>query len=165
MALRNLRIGEDPILRKTSKEVKIIDEKIITILDDMHETLLKEDGVGLACVQVGILKRIFIAQFHDDVITECINPEILESSGEQIGQEGCLSVPGETGFCNRPDYVKLKYMDRNGETHIEELYDFSATVCMHEYDHLDGILYIDKLVEMPEGYDEYEEDDDDFLEE
>lgn len=163
MALRNLRVGEDPILRKISKEVKVIDEKIHIILDDMQETLVKEDGVGLACVQVGILKRIFIAQFDDDVVTECINPEILESSGEQIGQEGCLSVPGETGFCNRPDYVKLKYTDRNGVTHIVELHGFSATVCMHEYDHLDGILYIDKLVDMPEGYDEYEEDD--FLEE
>lgn len=154
MALRNVRVGEDPILRKISKPVMEVDEKIITLLDDMRETMLKEDGVGLASVQVGVLKRIFIAVLADDEIYECINPEILEMSGSQVGTEGCLSIPGEVGYCDRPTFVKLKYFDREMKEHIIELNDFSAVVCMHEYDHLDGTLYIDKLVEEPEDYDE-----------
>lgn len=160
MAIRKLRFEEDPILRKISKEVTVFDEKLITLLDDMKETLATEDGVGLACVQVGILKRIFIADFGDDCITECINPVIIEKSGEQVGSEGCLSIPDKSGYCNRPTYVKLRYFDRFGNEMEAILEDFNAVICMHEYDHLDGILYIDNLVDAPEGEetDDYEDE-------
>ncbi len=143
MALRKVRLENDPILRKISKEVKIIDPKIIELLDDMADTMNEENGVGLAAVQVGILKRIFIAVFDGENITECINPVIVKREGEQVGSEGCLSIPGETGYCRRPENVVLQFTDREGNRYEMQLSGFAAVVCMHEYDHLDGILYAD----------------------
>lgn len=151
MATRTIRIEGEPILRKKSKKVKEIDEKIINLLDDMRETMLEADGIGLAAVQIGSLKRIFIAEIGDeeleDRIIEFINPEMISSSGIQINVEGCLSLPNENGYVSRPTQIKLKAMDRFGEEHIYEFDDYYTTVICHEYDHLDGILYSDKLVD------------------
>ncbi len=146
MALRNIREEQDPILRKISKEVVEIDDKIIQLLDDMLETMDEANGVGLAAVQVGILKRIFIACFDGETPVECINPVIVKMDGEQIGEEGCLSVPNKVGFRKRPYSVTLEYTDREGDRYAVDLEDFGAVVCMHEFEHLDGKLYNDELL-------------------
>ena len=113
MALRQIvQIGE-PVLRKKSKKVEKIDEKIIQLLDDMAETMYDADGVGLAAPQVGILKRVVVIDIGEELI-ELINPEIIETSGEQIDEEGCLSVVGEAGNVRRPNYVKVRALNRNG---------------------------------------------------
>ncbi len=104
------------------------------------------EGVGLAAVQVGVLKRIFLACFDGETVTECINPVIIKKEGEQVGSEGCLSLPNKTGYCRRPLVVTLQYTDRNNERFEVELEDFGAVVCMHEYDHLDGTLYADHML-------------------
>lgn len=157
MATRNIRIEGEPILRKKSKEVKEINDKIITLLNDMRETMHEADGVGLAAVQVGSLKRIFIAEIGDeedeDRVIEFINPKIISVNGSQVNIEGCLSLPGKTGYVERPIEIKIKALDRNGVEHIYEYEDYYATVICHEYDHLDGILYNDKLVDPPENED------------
>lgn len=157
MAIRKIRTEEDPILRKMSKEVDKIDNKIIQLLDDMRETMFEEDGVGLAAVQVGVLKRIFIAcfgEYSDENIFECINPVIYDQSGEQIGPEGCLSVPDKSFYRKRPKTVVLRYTDRNGDKSTIELTGFNAVLCMHEYEHLNGRLYTDDLLSKDE-LDEY----------
>lgn len=154
MATRTIRTDEEPILRKKSKKVKEINEKIITLLDDMRETMMEADGVGLAAVQVGALKRIFLAEVGDeeleDRVVEFINPEILEKSGSQINIEGCLSVPNKSGHVERPLEITIKAQDRHGTEYEYTFYDYEATVICHEYDHLDGILYTDKIVEVEE---------------
>ncbi len=146
MAIRKVRVDGDSILRKISKEVTEIDGKIIELLDDMAETMEVENGVGLAAVQVGVLKRIFIACFDGEEITECINPVVSKKEGEQVGSEGCLSIPGESAYCRRPMSVVLEYTDREGDRYEMELNGFPAVICMHEYDHLDGILYADNTL-------------------
>ncbi len=171
MALRKVRTEDDLILRKISKEVKEIDEKILILLDDMADTMNEENGVGLAAVQVGMLKRIFIAMFDGENITECINPVVIKKDGEQVGAEGCLSLPGKSGYCRRPLEVVLQYTDRSGERYEIQLQGYAAVMCMHEYDHLDGVLYSDHILsdDEVEEYraiyggldDEYEEEYDD----
>lgn len=146
MAIRNIRTEEDPILRKVSKEVTIIDGKIIELLDDMKETMNEADGVGLAAVQVGVLKRIFLACFDQINVTECINPVIVKIDGEQIGEEGCLSLPNKSALRKRPLSVVLQYTDRNGDRYEANLSEFGAVVCMHEFEHLDGKLYVDNVL-------------------
>ncbi|MCQ2978488.1 MAG: peptide deformylase [Clostridia bacterium] len=154
MALRTVRVDNDPILRKTSKFVNEIDDKIIELLDDMFETMTSQDGVGIAAVQVGVLKRIVLVQIpsEDDEeweTIEMINPEILErSKDEQVIMEGCLSVPGKQGEVSRPKKVKVKYYDRDMQEHIEDFDSFGAVVCQHEIDHLDGVLYTDKCLNL-----------------
>ncbi|MCQ2911090.1 MAG: peptide deformylase [Clostridia bacterium] len=156
MALRTVRVDEDPILRKTSKKVEEINDKIIELLDDMYDTMVSQDGVGIAAVQVGVLKRMVLVCIPDPekpedewMTLEMINPEILERSTDtQIGMEGCLSVPGKQGEVERPKKVKVKYYDRDMEEHIEEYDSFGAIVCCHEIDHLDGILYTDKAMNL-----------------
>ena len=144
MALRQIvQIGE-PVLRKKSKKVEKIDEKIIQLLDDMAETMYDADGVGLAAPQVGILKRVVVIDIGEELI-ELINPEIIETSGEQIDEEGCLSVVGEAGNVRRPNYGKVRALNRNGETIELEGEELLARAFCHEIDHLDGILFVDKI--------------------
>ena len=144
MALREIvQIGE-PVLRKKAKKVEVIDEKILQILDDMADTMYNADGVGLAAPQVGILKRIVVIDIGDGLL-ELINPEIIETSGEQIGEEGCLSVIGESGIVIRPNVVKVRAYNRKGQLFEIEGEELLARAFCHEIDHLDGILYVDKV--------------------
>ena len=144
MALRNIvQIGE-PVLRKKSKKVEVIDEKIIQLLEDMADTMYEADGVGLAAPQVGILKRVVVIDIGDGII-ELINPEIIATSGEQIDDEGCLSVVGESGAVRRPYVVKVRALNRKGQTIEIEGEELLARAFCHEIDHLDGVLFVDKI--------------------
>lgn len=144
MAIRNIRIKDDEILRKKSKEVKEITPRVETLVKDMIETMYHNDGVGLAAVQVGILKRIFVVDVQDDTgVKVFINPEILEKSGEELGPEGCLSLPGEQDEVKRSTYIKIKAQDIEGKEFILEATELLARAIQHEYDHLDGILFVD----------------------
>ncbi len=145
MALRQIRTKEDPILRKKSKVVTEFNEKLHILLDDMRETMQEENGVGLAAVQVGELKRVFVIEIEDEYI-EFINPEILSKKGSVIFSEGCLSIPGETYYTERPEVVKIKAQDRNGNEFTMVGEELMAIAMCHEYDHLDGILYIDNII-------------------
>lgn len=147
MALRNIVEDGDEILRKRAREVTEIDDRIRTLVEDMAETMAASHGVGIAAPQVGILKRIFLA-VPDSEVDETpmvfINPEILHQEGSQLGEEGCLSVPGMVGTVERPTTVKLKALDIEGNEKIYEFSDFAAVVICHENDHLNGVLYTDK---------------------
>lgn len=144
MAIREIREIGDPILRKASKEVKNFDKKLHILLDDMHDTLLDNDGVGLAGPQVGILKRVFIVDFEGEKI-EAVNPQIISQSGEQTATEGCLSIPGEWYEVTRPNQVTLKAYDRDGNEFTKTAEGLVARAFCHEYDHLDGVLFIDRI--------------------
>lgn len=144
MALRNVVKYGDPILKKKSRKVEVFDEKIATLIDDMLETMYHSDGVGLAAVQVGILKRIVVIDCGDGPM-ELINPEITLAEGEQHAQEGCLSLPGRYETTVRPQHVQVKGQDRNGKWHVYTGDDLKARAFCHEIDHLDGILFIDRL--------------------
>lgn len=149
MAIRKIvKLGDD-ILRKKSFPVEKIDQKVITLLDDMKDTLEKADGAGLAAVQVGMLKRIFVVSVKEGYF-EFINPEILSATGKQYGPEGCLSVKNKYGEVERPETVVVKALDRNGESFTLKTKGFFARAICHEYDHLDGILYIDKAAKIME---------------
>ena len=144
MALRQIvEIGE-PVLRKKCKVVKEINEKTIQLLEDMADTMYDADGVGLAAPQVGILKRIVVIDIGEGLL-ELINPEIIETEGEYLDTEGCLSVPGESGEVLRPYKVKVRAQNRNGEWFEIEGEELLARAFCHEIDHLDGILYVDKV--------------------
>ena len=144
MALRQIvKIGE-PVLRKKSKVVKEINDRLIDLLDDMADTMYEADGVGLAAPQVGILKRVVVVDIGDGLI-ELINPEIIEAEGEYLDNEGCLSVPGESGDVLRPYRVKVRALNRFGETIEIEGEELLARAFCHEIDHLDGILFVDKV--------------------
>jgi len=145
MAIRKIRTEEEEVLRKVSKEVKQFDDGLWQLLDDMADTMYNENGVGLAAPQIGILKRIFVVDIGEGII-ECINPEIVATEGEQFGEEGCLSVPNKFGNVRRPNYAKVRAQDRNGNYFEVEGTELMARALLHEYDHLDGKLYID-LVE------------------
>lgn len=144
MALRNVVKYGDPILKKKSRKVEVFDEKIATLIDDMFETMYHSDGVGLAAVQVGILKRIVVIDCGDGPM-ELINPEITLAEGEQHAQEGCLSLPGRYETTIRPQHVQVKGQDRNGKWHVYTGDDLKARAFCHEIDHLDGILFIDRF--------------------
>jgi len=149
MALRNIRTEEDPILRKKSRDIISINDKIKQLAEDMIETMHDANGVGLAAPQVGVLKKIVVVDIGEGPIV-LINPEIIEQSGEQVGVEGCLSIPGRAGEVKRPNYVKVKALNLDGEEIIVEGREFLARAMCHEIDHLNGILYIDiadKMVE------------------
>jgi len=144
MATRIIRTEDDPVLRKKSKVVEKIDERIHVLIDDMIETMYEADGVGLAAPQIGILKRIVVIDVGEGVV-ELINPVILQQSGEQCDDEGCLSLPGKSGEVIRPKKVTVKGLNREGEEVVyvaEEL--FARAIC-HEIDHLDGVLFIDRI--------------------
>ena len=142
MAILNILKEGDETLRKKCRSVDEITPRILTLLDDMHDTLEKAQGVGLAAPQVGILRRIVIVEI-DDKKYEMINPEIIERSGSQTEIEGCLSVPGKYGITNRPMEVTVKYTDRDGNERTAKGSGLKARAFCHELDHLDGILYID----------------------
>ena len=148
MAILRIRTDKDPILRKISRPVEEINPRIKTLAKDMIDTLHKADGVGLAAVQVGVLRRIIVVETEQGNPIVMINPEILESSGEQDGPEGCLSVPGRRGEVKRPNYVKVKAMDLDGNIKEYEGTELFARCVFHETDHLDGILYTDKAWKM-----------------
>lgn len=151
MALRNIVKHGDPILRKKSRIVEKFDKKLSDLIDDMIQTMRNADGVGLAAVQVGMLKRVVIVDIGEGLI-ELVNPEIIEESEEkQVTEEGCLSLPGQSGTTSRPMTVKVKAQDRNGKWYIQKGTGLKAKAFCHEIDHLDGILYIDKLVNTQEG--------------
>ena len=143
MALRNIVKQGDEILAKKAREVSEVDDRIRVILDDMVETMRHADGVGLAAPQVGILRQILVIEVDGELI-ELINPVLLESEGIQVGEEGCLSVPGYTGTVERPAYVKMKGLNRNGKEIIVEGRELKAIALCHEYDHLNGVLFVDK---------------------
>ena len=143
MALRNIRILGDEILKKQAKEVTEMTPKIEELIDDMFETMYDANGCGLAAPQVGIRKRIVVIDCGDQPLV-LINPEILETSGEQTGQEGCLSVPGKVGIVTRPSYAKVKALDENMDEIIVEGTELLARCLCHEIDHLNGIMYVDK---------------------
>lgn len=144
MATRIIRTDDDPILRKTSRVVENIDERVLVLIDDMIETMYKADGVGLAAPQVGVLKRIIVIDVGEGVI-ELINPEIIEEIGEQCDSEGCLSLPGKSGDVTRPQRVKVKGLNREGKEVVYIAEDLFARAVCHEVDHLNGILFIDRV--------------------
>ncbi|MCQ2480863.1 MAG: peptide deformylase [Clostridia bacterium] len=149
MATRNIvKLGDD-ILRKKSRPVEKFDDRLHTLLDDMRETMYKANGVGLAAVQVGVLKRVVVLDCTEDHTgyLELINPEIIEREGEQFEAEGCLSLPGEQGVTVRPMTVKVKAQDRNGQWCVYKGTELKARCFCHEIDHLDGVLFIDKVID------------------
>ena len=145
MALRNILKDDNPRLRKKSKKVTEITPKILTLLDDMAETMYSARGVGLAAPQVGILRRIVVIDVGEGLI-ELINPEIVKTTGESIDEEGCLSLPDRTGVVIRPETVKLKALNRQGEEIELDGTGLLARAMCHETDHLDGILFVDKII-------------------
>ena len=145
MAIRVIRTEEDPVLRKISRPVKEVTPKIVTLIDDMLDTMYEAMGVGLAAPQVGILKRIVVIDIGEGPIV-LINPEILETSGAQTGDEGCLSVPGMAGQVTRPNYVKVKALDVDMNEVVYEGEELLARAFCHEIDHLEGKMYTE-LVE------------------
>ncbi|MDO5448353.1 MAG: peptide deformylase [Clostridia bacterium] len=157
MALRKVVTKEDPILRKKSRPVEKFDDKLATLLDDMAETMYAADGVGLAGVQVGMLRRVVVMDIGEGLI-ELVNPEIVEEEGEQFAEEGCLSIPGEYYETIRPATVKVKAQDRNGQWCVYKGEDLKARCFCHEIDHLDGILFIDKKNPNPKPKEEVVEE-------
>ncbi|MBQ8290897.1 MAG: peptide deformylase [Clostridia bacterium] len=147
MAIRNVVQLGDEVLRQKCLPVEHFDEGLWRLLDDMKDTVKKEEGAGLAAPQVGVLKRAVVVDVEDGYF-EFINPVILAQKGEQNGWEGCLSVRGKSGVVSRPMKVKLAYQDRNGEKHMLQAKGFFARAICHELDHLDGILYIDKATQI-----------------
>ena len=144
MAIRRIvKIGDDK-LRKHAKPVEKFDARLKTLLSDMAETMYKADGVGLAAPQVGILRRVVVVDVGDGLF-ELVNPEIIRSEGEQSGPEGCLSVPNRQGLVTRPQTVTVRAMDRDGNEIEVTGEDFLARAFCHELDHLDGVLYVDKM--------------------
>lgn len=143
MAIRNVVQIGDETLRKKSFPVENFDESLWTLLDDMKETLRKEEGAGLAAPQVGVLRRAVVVDVEEGFF-EFVNPKIISEKGEQCGWEGCLSVRGKRGVVSRPMKVKLSYQDRQGEHRILQAKGFFARAVCHELDHLDGVLYIDR---------------------
>jgi peptide deformylase len=144
MALRNIRKYGDDVLRKKCREVDHIDERLLTLIEDMKETMYDADGVGLAAPQVGVLKRLFVIDIGEGPLV-FINPEIIETSGSQIDEEGCLSLPGETKEVMRPNYVRARALNEKGEEFEIEGEELLARAILHEYDHLNGTLFIDRV--------------------
>ena len=147
MALRKILTDKEPALHKVCKPVTEFDAKLHKLLDDMTDTLIESGGVGLAAPQVGILRRVFLVDVgaEENEIVEFINPEIIETDGEQVGPEGCLSVPGKYGLVKRPYYAKVRAQDRNGEWFEAEGEELIGRCFCHENDHLDGIIYTEVM--------------------
>ena len=146
MALRNIRINGDPILHLKSRSVERFDEKLGELLDDMQETMYKAEGCGLAAVQVGVLKRVVVIDTGSGLI-ELVNPKVVDRKGVQHEIEGCLSIPGESGITERPQWVKVQAQNRKGEAIELEGEGLLARAFCHEIDHLDGHLFLERLVE------------------
>ena len=145
MAMRNIREAGEEVLTKVCKEVKEMTPRTEQLIEDMIETMYEANGVGLAAPQVGILKRIVVIDTTGEDLHILINPRIMETSGEQTGYEGCLSVPGKTGIVTRPNYVKVKALNENMEPIELEGTELLARAICHELDHLDGHLYVEKV--------------------
>ena len=145
MASRNVRIQGDKVLEKKCKEVKEITPRIHALIDDMFETMYDQSGVGLAAPQVGVLKRIVVIDTTGEDPYVLINPVIEETSGEQRGYEGCLSLPGKSGIVTRPNYVRVRAFDENMQEYVLEGEELLARAICHECDHLDGIMYTSKV--------------------
>ena len=158
MGLRKILTDKDPALHKVCKPVENFDRKLHKLLDDMRETLIDSNGVGLAAPQVGILRRVVLVDIGDEIL-ELINPEMLETDGEQVGAEGCLSVPGKYGLVKRPYWAKVRAQDRDGNWYEAEGEEIIARCFCHELDHLDGIVYTEVMDRFltPEEL-EYDED-------
>ena len=149
MALRKILTDEDETLKKVCRPVAEVNDRIRSILDDLADTMHEAGGVGLAAPQVGILRRMFVVQIDPEgPLYELVNPQIMETDGEQCGEEGCLSVPGYVGTVTRPNYVKIKGLDRNGNSVEYEGTELLARAFLHENDHLDGILYTQKATDL-----------------
>lgn len=140
MGLRKIMTVKEPCLHKVCRPVEKFDGKLHKLLDDMKETLAEANGVGLAAPQVGILRRVVVVDTGEEML-ELVNPELLETSGEQVGSEGCLSVPGKYGIVKRPNYAKVRAYDRDGNEFEVEGEELMARCFCHELDHLDGIVY------------------------
>ena len=163
MAFLKILTDEDPLLRKTSRKVDAITPRIQILIDDMIATMRKAGGVCLAAPQVGVLRRVVVVETEPGEVIELINPVIVEKSGSQTGQEGCLSLPGRWGLCTRPDTVTVEATNRRGERFRVTGYDLTARCFCHELDHLDGILYpdvADRMLTREEVLAMQEEDDD-----
>ena len=143
MGLRKILTDQDPALHKVCRKVENFDSRLFKLLDDMRDTLIESGGVGLAAPQVGILRRVVLVDVgeEENEIVEFINPEMVETDGEQYGPEGCLSVPGKYGLVKRPMYAKVRAQDRNGDWFEAEGEELIARCFCHELDHLDGIVY------------------------
>lgn len=147
MAIRNLRLEKDEILKKKSREVENIDEKIQILIDDMLETMYKFNGVGLSAVQVGILKRVIVIDIDDGTGPKIlINPKIIKTKGEHEVEEGCLSFPNQYAKLIRPKEVTVEALDRNGKKITIKAKELLAQALCHEIDHLDGIVFVDKMI-------------------
>ena len=145
MALLEIReYGKDDVLLKKCKPVKELTPRLKTLIEDMLDTMYDADGVGLAAPQVGVLRRICVIDIGEGPVV-LINPEVLETSGEQTGSEGCLSVPGKTGIVTRPNYAKVKALNEDMEEIIVEGEELMARALLHEIDHLDGNIYVNKV--------------------
>ena len=169
MAIRNIREDGDDVLRKVCKPVTKMTERLSQLIDDMFDTMYEANGVGLAAPQVGVLRRIVVIDVMDDNPLVLVNPEIVEQDGEQIGPEGCLSLPGLQGDVARPEHVICKALDRDMNEITVEGDGLLARAICHELDHLDGILYKDLAIDglykvepiNPDEMEEYEEDEED----
>lgn len=144
MGLRKILTDKDPALHKVCKPVTSFDAKLHKLLDDMGETMRDANGVGLAAPQVGILRRVVTVDLGDEIL-ELVNPSLVQTDGEQVGAEGCLSVPGKYGLVKRPYYAKVKAQDRFGNWFEVEGEELIGRCFCHEYDHLDGIVYTEKM--------------------
>ena len=144
MGLRKILTDKDPALHKICKPVEKFDNKLHTLLDDMRETLIESGGVGLAAPQVGILRRVVLVDTEEEIL-ELVNPTLVETDGEQVGAEGCLSVPGKYGLVKRPYYAKVRAQDRDGNWFEAEGEELIARCFCHELDHLDGIVYTEVM--------------------
>ena len=144
MGLRKILTDKDPALHKVCKPVTAFDRRLHKLLDDMRETLIDSNGVGLAAPQVGILRRVVLVDTGEEIL-ELVNPVMLETSGEQIGAEGCLSVPGKYGLVKRPMFATVRAQDRDGEWYEVEGEELIARCFCHELDHLDGIVYTEVM--------------------
>lgn len=148
MAKLQIRIDGDPILRKKSRKVEVIDEDLHRLIDDMYETMYEAQGVGLAAVQIGKLKQLIVIDDYEGTKIVLINPERVAEEGSSEALEGCLSVPERVGKVKRFEMIKINYTDRDGEEKTLEAEDFLARIIQHEMDHLEGILYTDLTDEM-----------------
>ena len=149
MALRTLRFIGDPILTKKAKPIRIFDDTLETLIDDMIETMRSHEGVGLAAPQVGSLKRVVVIDVGEGIV-ELVNPEIVSADGIQKREEGCLSIPGVRGVVERPESVKVVAFDRNGNSFELEGREIMAIALSHEIDHLNGLLFVEKQIEESE---------------
>jgi peptide deformylase len=158
MAIRHVVTEGDPVLRKKCREVKVINDHIRELMEDMLDTMRHDLGVGIAGPQVGVMRRLFVAEPEPERVYFMINPVILETEGSVVDQEGCLSVPGLVGTVERPERIRMKALDLDGQEKEYEFEGFDARVMCHEYDHLEGILYTDKATDIHDPMDDLEEE-------